>query len=424
MYFCFGLYKEKQFVLNGSDFENDLNKLSQDVLQKTKPNIVQKINVFNRKHNSIKINNIDLTNNLDKKIDEIALQIDCEPSGGDVLLNENGDFTVSETIDGCIVNKQLLKEQIHHNLKNNSNIEIEIPIVPKVSPISKQELEEQLQKRSEFSTNYSSSVDGRKHNVQLALSAFNGFKVEVGQEVSFNDIVNSKISSDEFKTAKVILNGEFVDGKGGGICQASTTLYNALLLADIEILEVHPHSLPVAYVPLAFDAMVNQGSADLKFKNNLESPIYFKTWGDETNAYVEIWGPAFEEGRSVRRRADFVGTLPHPGDKIVPDTEGKYSDKITFKGEYYRVKMPQEGYESKAVIEYLQDGKVVDEKLIRHEYYGAQYGVIYEGTEDLIDGIELPENDVKFIPPQQQNHSNQEIADNKIEKQNPTEYNP
>ena len=62
--------------------------------------------------------------------------------------------------------------------------------------------------------------------------------------------------------------------------------------------------------------------------------------------------------------------------------------------------------------------------MIRHEYYQSQYGIIYEGTEDLIEGIVLPENNVKFIPPQQQNHTNQEAAEDKIENQNPAQYNP
>lgn len=420
-------YQDQTFEIKGSELEIDYDDLANKVIEQSKPNIIKRINVFDKSQNSITIKNSDLVLQIDKQIDEIAKQVDCEPSGCEVIFNDNANkpFEVTEAKDGVVVNKALLKEQIIDALENSLKTELEIPIIPKVNPINAQTIEENLQKRATFSTNYSSSVDGRKFNVQLALSAFNGFKIEPKQVVSFNDVIDQKIDDDEFRTAKIILNGEFVNGKGGGICQASTTLYNALLLAGINVLEVHPHSLPVSYVPLAFDAMVNRGTSDMVFENNLTKPIYIKTWGDETDAYVEIWGEPFEEGKSIRTRADYVGTLPHLGDKIIPDTEGKYADKITFKGEYYRVKMPQEGYESKAVLEYLENGVVVDEKQIRHEYYSPQYGIIYEGTEELIEGIELPENKVKFIPSQKQETNNsQQTIKNKIENSNPSEFNP
>lgn len=420
------VHGEDTFHLKGEDFDADFVSISNQTLQKVKPNFLQRLNSFRGKQNNITISNVDLVGNLDEKIDEIAQSIDCEPSGLEVQFgnDKNQPFVITDAVDGCVVNKSLLKQQILENLQTKNDFTLQIPTVPKVNQLSVQDIQENLQKRSEFSTNYSSSVDGRKFNVQLALSAFNGLKVEPEQEVSFNDVIDQKIDDDDFQTAKIILNGQFVNGKGGGVCQASTTLYNALLLADIEILEVHPHSLPVSYVPLAFDAMVNRGTSDMRFRNNLDKPFYIKTWGDETDAYVEIWGPAFEDGKQVQRRAEFVGTIPHPGDKIIPDTEGQFADKITFKGEYYRAKMPQEGYESKAYIQYLQDGEVVEEKLIRHEYYQPQYGLIYEGTQEVYEGVTLPENDVKFIPAQQQNNINDQNVNDKIQSDNPSQYNP
>ena len=389
--------------------------LAEDVLLKVQPSLIDRINVFSDKQYKAEISNNELLQGLDEKIDEISKLIDCEITGGEVRLDENNNFVINDIYDGCMVDKNLLIEQIIEGLKQTSNIELNVPTIAKKSNLTKEDIQKNIQLRSSYSTNYASSIDGRKNNVQLALSAFNGLKVDCGQEISFNQIVNEKIDEEQFKTAKVIVNGEFVDGKGGGICQASTTLYNALILSDIDILEVHSHSLPVHYVPLAFDAMVNQGSADLKFKNNLQKPVYIKAWGDKNNAYVEIWGEPFEDGKKIQTKSEFIGTLPHHGDKIIPDTEGKYSQKITFKGEYVREKLPQEGYESKAIIQYVENGEIKEEKVVRHEYYQPQYGIIYEGVEDIIEGITLPENTVKFIPPQQSSHSNQNIVTNKIQ---------
>ena len=391
-------HKDKQFILNGSDFNIDFNSLGNSLIKSATANVLE--NFLGNKNQQLSINNTDLILGLDEKIKQIAFQIDCEPTGGEVIFDQENNFQVTDTKDGVVVNQEILKQQILKNLQTKNKFELNIPTIIKTGSKTKQEIEKITQKRSVFSTDYTSSTNDRKYNVKLALSAFNGMKIEPGQEVSFNDVVSTKINDNDFKTAKIILNGEFVDGKGGGICQASTTLYNALILSDIQIKEVHSHSLPVNYVPLGFDAMVNHDRSDLKFVNNMNNPIYLKTWGDDKSVYVEVWGEPFEEGKNIKIRSDIIGKLPHPGDKIVSDTEGKYSNKITFKGEYFRAKLPQEGYEAKAFIEYIIDGDVVEEKQIRHEYYNAQYGIIYEGTEELIEGITLPENKVKFIPPQ------------------------
>ena len=197
----------------------------------------------------------------------------------------------------------------------------------------------------------------------------------------------------------------------------------ALLLAGIEILEVHPHSLPVSYVPLAFDAMVSDGYSDLKFKNNTDAPIYIKAYGDDKNAYVEVYGKPLKEGYEIKKRAEFVETLPHNGDIIQKDTAGEYSNKVTYQGEYYRLKKPQEGYHAKAYLQYWQDDALLEEKLIRDEIYKPQQGIIIEGTEPLGEGMELPENDVKIIPPQN-GKINEVSAKRKIGMDNPSHLSP
>ena len=209
------------------------------------------------------------------------------------------------------------------------------------------------------------------------------------------------------------------------MCQASTTLYNALLLSNIEILEVSKHSLPASYVPLALDAMVSDEISDLKFKNNTTSPLYIKTWGDDTNVYVEIYGIALPNGEYYKTRSEFVRVLPHSGDRIIQDIAGEYSNKVTFKGEYFRLKYPHEGYEANAYLQHFSaDGTLLDEKLIRHEIYQPQEGIIVEGTEDVYEGVSLPKNDVKYIPPQTKSASNEQDISKKIVGGDGEKYNP
>ena len=97
---------------------------------------------------------------------------------------------------------------------------------------------------------------------------------------------------------------------------------------------------------------------------------------------------------------------------------------MTYEGEYLRLKYPQEGYRSKAYLQYYMNGELVEEKLIRDEKYLPQEGIIIEGTEKLAEGMTLPENTVRFIPPQTSSNTKGDSVDKKLEKENPSGLNP
>ena len=104
---------------------------------------------------------------------------------------------------------------------------------------------------------------------------------------------------------------------------------------------------------------------------------------------------------------------------------GEYSNKVTFKGEYLRLKYPHEGYEANAYLQkYSADGTLIEEKLIRHEIYNPQEGIIVEGMEDVYEGITIPDNDVKFIPPQVSSKTNKDNVGSVISGNNNEKYNP
>ena len=97
---------------------------------------------------------------------------------------------------------------------------------------------------------------------------------------------------------------------------------------------------------------------------------------------------------------------------------------MLYKGEYFRVRSPREGYESKAFLQQIKDGEVQSETEIRHDYYLPQDGIIVEGANELGEGMTLPENNVTFIPPQKVTQTTTETVRAKIEKENPSAYNP
>ncbi len=363
---------------------------------------------------------------LDQKIDEVVKEINTTALEPEVIFSPDKKemFEVSEAKAGIEVDTELLYQKIDEEFSKSSKIVVDIPTKEVLPTSTREQTLQNLQLRAKFSTSYKSSIPERKSNIKLALSKFNGMVVLPEQVVSFNETTGARTAENGYKKANVILDGVYVEGTGGGVCQASTTLYNALLKADLEIVEVNKHSLPASYVPLAFDAMVSEGYSDMKFKNNTSSNIYIKAYGNDTDCYVEIYGQPFDAGVTLQRRAEFVKVIPHPGDRIVLDTNGEYSDKVMYKGEYFRLKYPREGYQSRAYIDYFLNGEKVESKLIRDETYQAQEGIVIEGVNELGEGMTLPENTVKLIGAQKAPQTKEENVKSNIEKNNPSHLNP
>lgn len=343
----------------------------------------------------------DMIGNLDEKVEEILEQVEYVPTSAFISFNPENEtmFTLNEGAKGYIANRDLLKKNISKALSEGSS-QIEIPLQEVLPKEDLSSLLNQISLRARFSTNYSKSTQSRKSNIKKALASFNGMIVEPNQRVSFNQTTGPRTSANGYKDGKIIIDGNYVSGIGGGVCQASTTLYNALLRADIEVTKAFHHSLPASYVPLSFDAMVSEGYADLEFINNLDTPIYIKTYCNDEEAIVEIYGTPLEDGMEIRTRSELVKILPHEGDCIIKDRLGEYSNKVLYEGEYYRLKYPHEGYETRGYLQYYQNGQLIDEKEIRHDSYQPQKGVIVEGTGTLEEGMNIPDNGVKYISPQ------------------------
>ena len=126
---------------------------------------------------------------------------------------------------------------------------------------------------STYSTRYSASDRDRTTNLQLAASKINGTVLMPGETFSYNQVVGERTIAAGYKEAPIYVSGEVVDGLGGGICQITSTLYNAVLYANLEIVERSNHQFVPSYVTASRDATVVYGSIDFKFKNNRDYPI-------------------------------------------------------------------------------------------------------------------------------------------------------
>ena len=220
------------------------------------------------------------------------------------------------------------------------------PFVPQYTADNLKQCEHVL---SVFSTHISSaSTKERIANIKLALSKFNGLTVWPGQELSFNDTTGPRTASAGYQMAHVISGGTFVDDWGGGVCQASTTLYNAALLAGLTITDSGPHSIPSDYITkypgVGFDAMVDYGHSDMKFKNvyagpsknALALPVFIRAFVTaKNNVYVMFFGAPLPDGEKVALHNKILSQGLPPIATIQVDTDGTYSQYVEYTDETY-----------------------------------------------------------------------------------------
>ena len=160
-----------------------------------------------------------------------------------------------------------------------------------------------------YSTSFDASNINRSHNIALASKALDNCLVKPGEVFSFNGQVGPRTAKRGYREAIVIEANQFVPGLGGGVCQVSTTLYNAVLLAGLEIVERSNHSLAIAYAPLGRDATVSYGYQDLKFRNNMDSYICIKTYVGRGVLTMKIFGNT-QQKKKVQLQTSITSVIP------------------------------------------------------------------------------------------------------------------
>ena len=310
---------------------------------------------------------------------------------------ETTPFKIENSVEGRILNREKLFKTICEKYEKTNNISINIPFDKVVPKFTTDDVRNLTSLRSTFSTNYSSSTPDRKSNIRTALGRFNGLVVEANEQISFNNVVGKRTIENGYKMAKIIQDGEYVDGLGGGVCQASTTLYNALVLADVNIDKVHRHSRRVGYVPPALDAMVNWGSSDMVFTNNTGQPLYITTRCSDTKATVNIYGLAFDKGVSFTTESEIVSTTPPPDEEVIVDYDGKYSEKVFYEDESFYLHRAKDGIVANSYLVKRKNGNLVWKKLLRTEKYPAERATRVVGAnkrvvEDKYDWLEILKN--------------------------------
>lgn len=264
------------------------------------------------------------------------------------------------------------KEQLCKDLKESNISTIHLQIKELIPTVTSKFLKEQgiNEKISTFSTEFNSSNSSRSHNIKLASQSINGTILSPGAIFSFNSTLGKRTKDKGYKEAGVYLNGQVSEGLGGGICQVSTTLYNAVLLADLELVERNNHSLTVPYVPLSRDAAVSWGYQDFKFKNNTDHYIYigarvkgnvltFDLFGTKSNKEVEL----------------ISTTLSQQSAPII------YQEDVTIQSDQkIVVDNGHNGYISSLVKNVYIEGKLISSEVVSKDKYLSSPKIIKKNT--------------------------------------------
>ena len=233
--------------------------------------------------------------------------------------------------------------------------------------------------RSTFSTKFKTSSVQRKNNIKKALSCFDGVVLNAGETLSFNQTTGIRNSENGYEKAKIIKNGMFVDEFGGGVCQVSSTLYNASLLAGLEIVESHSHSLPVSYVEPGFDAMVNIGSSDLVIKNNNNFPILIATSGENDTCLVKIYGE--QNMCKYVKKHNKINENIHFDTVFTCDNE-LYNLPEMEDGKEYIIHPGKAGFTVETTLETYENGVLVQTKNLRKSTYNPTKRVVLISKND------------------------------------------
>jgi len=281
-------------------------------------------------------------------------------------------FEISGDKDGKRIDEFALYSKIYAALKQKHDPVINIDTIPVRPEITYADCIRATNLRTRFSTDFSKSSAGRRNNIKLALSKINGTGLDAGEKFSFNETVGARSQANGFQVAKIIMDGEFTEGVGGGVCQVSTTLYNAVIRADLKVTHVASHSLPISYVAPSFDAMVSS-QCDLTFDNNGRMPIFIKCYVKGDKAVVEIYGTPLPY--VIRPKSVITGSIePPPPDEII-DFTYQYTEGLE-SGTKMPIKPAKNGLKSEGYLYYYNNkGALVNKKRIRRDSYKGIKGL-------------------------------------------------
>lgn len=299
-------------------------------------------------------------------IEENAGQYDQEAVNASLIKTEDG-FEVTDGQTGYVVDRDGTTESVYEYLTGEwtgGACDLDIQVETQEPQGTVEDLEKVKDVLGTFTTSYSTSGEARSKNVANGCRLLSGITLYPGDEISTLETITPFSEDNGYYMAASYLNGQVVDSLGGGICQVSTTLYNAVLQAELEVTERYNHSMIVTYVDPSADAAIAESSGkDFKFKNNLDYPIYIDGYTTpEKQITFTIYGM---ETRDSSREVIYESEVL---ERTVPDTEVIYTDASLPVG-YCSVQSAHVGYKARLWKIVKENGEEVSREQVNSSSY-------------------------------------------------------
>lgn len=290
--------------------------------------------------------------NFYKKVVAHFAYVECDRV--DASVSFDGTFSYAKGQDGKKIDCDKLLVDVLAAAGKNATVNLPL-IVDKAVTVDF--LRRNTVLKGRFVTSFATSGANRSFNIEKCVKRLNGTVVGVGEKFSFNDIVGPRTKECGYKNAVVISDGKYVDGFGGGVCQVSTTLYNALLLGGF-VPRAHRHTLVSGYVKPGFDAMVSYGTTDLSFVNDTDMPVYIGATTKNRQIVFCVYGVSNEY--RIERESEFE-RVPFETRYVSDETLGGGEQKVLVRG--------SDGVKSKSYLCYYDGETLVKRVLLRKDEY-------------------------------------------------------
>lgn len=320
-------YNQKTWVINKDIIKLNYNvdkavKLAKDYTR-TEDNLLNLRRIFDlaiKKQHKIKLKASYDEAKLSEVIESIKKEINKNEVNATVSISESSQIKTTESKDGLEVDISKLKEEIYEMIKEKDIKDIYLPvkvIKPKINTSDVKSINAIL---GQYSTSFNDK-SSRGNNIYTSGKSTSDIVIMPNETFSYNTATGPRTWSNGYKSAKVIVGGKYVNGEGGGVCQVSTTIYNAALISNMEIVEVHNHTYPSRYAPKGKDAAVSYGYIDFKFKNPYSHPVYIKNIIKNGAITTKIYG-CDKDKKKLYIRTD----EKHEEEKIYVNTYRVYLD--------------------------------------------------------------------------------------------------
>lgn len=295
-------------------------------------------------------------------------------------------FSYTDDVPGQTLDITGLNEKICGMVDRLESGVVDLSPTPVEATVTREMLEGQIVKLSSFNTTISKAgnyAESKKENIRIGTEKFNHLIIKSGESVSFNKVTGKRTAANGYQVALEIAYGEYREGYGGGICQVSSTLYNAVVNAGLEVTKRTPHAIPSAYVDKGLDATVSDDRYDFVFKNTTGADIYLEAglYKDNNNywhTYFTIYGRPDPNGYTYKLESQVKETIPLPDPEYRQDTDGQY---VIYDDETYQSSEGREGYVVDVYLVTLDaNGLEVSRELTYTDTYKASAPVIYVGV--------------------------------------------